>query len=425
MNNPRDGGCGKSNDCELLQEAPYVHYHPSQSTYNSKISHTSGAKHSPSANRCQEDNEPNKGYGGHSQYHNYNSTNTLHPQHRVSLRHQSQGADPLPVKSRSNNHSNYHNNSNNHPMRSDCDSAGVTYDQLSFRSKRDHTKQQRQDKAIHTGGSEVAVEYGADSAQFHQDPSNHYKPSSRSGSGPCNDQQDDMEPNYHEIKGPYPTSNQYNAEGKEGAEDQEYGEEGADMQSQRFYAEENSDQEVEEEDDVQKWLKNPEITNHKIQQQKQQYNASKQPQQTRKAAQKSNRTDGDGNPVRKRSATYPPNGGTQVKHSTRQLKGENKRRSQTNGGSHIPIPGTRQSQKFSKSVANQYPNTMKPTSKNDEFSHRLPLPPIGSDLKKANVAKKSSTKLISKSQSQVKRPSTQQSKAKACMHIRYPFDCAC
>ena len=393
-NDSRDGDCGNNNR-ELLHEAPYGHQ---QSTYNSKISHTSGVKHGHSANRCQEANEPNKGHQDHSraQYHDYNST---HPQQKVSLRHQSQGTHPSLAKSRSNNQS---DNSKGRHIRSECDSDGVSYDQLSPKDRRNDLKHQRQDQAIHTGGSEIAVEHeGADSAQFHEDPNNQHNI-------PNSNQQDDSERNYHEIKGLYPMSDQPNVEGREREKDAEYGEEGTDMQAQQVYVEGNSDQEFDEQGDRgQKQLGNQETRHERQQQTQRQYNAVKQPRQVRKAQQKSNRTGGEGNPVRKRSATYPPIDRAGV------TKGErNKKKSQTvtNGGSHIPIPGKRHNQKFSKPATNQYPNATKSTSRNNKFSRRLPLPPISNDLSKDYIAKKSSTKVLSKSQSQVKRPSTQQGK---------------
>ena len=414
-NNHRDD-CGKSYDHELLHEAPIAsNQQLRQSTYNSKIGRTSGVKHGRSANRCQETNELNNGYQDHSQY----NLNTLHPQQRISLRHQSQGSNPSPKKSKDHNQSDYHYNDSNsrHHTRPECESNDVTYDQLSSKDRRNHFKNQWQDQAIHTtstGDSNSKIKCGADSGQYpHTD--SHYRHGFRNG--PCDIEQDNMDPNYHEIKRSHPMGTQsQNADVRERIEDHKYGEEEADVQSQEVYAEENVDQELIEDVHGQE---NQEVSHNKVQQ-KQQYDASKQPRETRKATQKSNRTGGEGNSVRKRSATYPlGGGGAGVKHlSIRQTKRENKKKSQTtNSGSHIPIPGTKSSlnaTSFSKATANRYdPSTSKSTSRNDEFSRRLPLPPIGSDddLNKGKyIAKKSSTKLVSKSQSNVKRPSTQQSK---------------
>ena len=408
---PRGDDCGKNSySRELQQEAPYAHQH---STYNSKISHTSGVKHGHSANRCQETNEADKGYyGDHMHPAQYQDSNNI----KISLRHQSQGAYPSnsPVKSRKTNKS---DNSKGRHMGSESDSGdGAAYDQWpSNREGRNNLKQQRQDQAIHNGGhSEIVVKHGgADSAQFHGDQHNNYYSTSNSRNG---NQQDDMdvEPNHHEIKGSYPMSDRPSEEGREGEEDEEYhGEEGADTQAEGAYAEGNSGQEFDEQEDGDQLQLGNQETIHKTQQQQwKYYNAAKQPKQGRKAA--PHRTGGgEGDPTgRKRSATYPP--GDRARGGVT-IKGESKKKSRTitNGGSHIPIPaGTRQNQKFStKQASNHYLNTTKlSSSRNEEFSRRLPLPPISSDISQGNVVKKSSTKLASKSQSQVKRPSTQQSK---------------
>ena len=400
--NPRDGDYGSSNynNHELLQEAPYSHQ---QSAYNSKISHTSGVKHGHSANGCQEADEPNKEYyGDHltAQYQDYNSTNT---QPKVSLRHQSQGAYPSPAKlTRSNNQLDA-GNSKGHHNRSETDSGGASYDQVSSNKEKRNIKHQNQGQA---GTGEIVG--GADAAQFLQDPHS----VSNSGSG---DQQDDdvMEPNYHEIKGSYPMSDRPNAKGMENEEHGE--EEAADTQAQgvdvHVATEENSGQEFDEQGNSGQSQLGSQETRHNNTQWTRD-NASKQPKQTRKATQKPNRTGGgSGNhPSRKRSATHPP---PSDRAKVGVTKGESKKkrsRTVTNGGSHIPIPGTRQNRNFSKQAPNQPPSNNKSMSRNDEFSRRLPLPPISSDVSKGSMAKKSSTKLVSKSQSKVNRPSTQQSK---------------
>ena len=413
-NDPRNDNYGSMdyNNHELLQEAPYGHQ---QSAYNSKIGHTSGAKHAHghSANRYQETNEPNKGHHLTAQYQDYNSTNTFHTQQqKVSLRHQSQGAYnyPSPVKSiKSNNQSDASNSKGRH-NRSDLetDSGDGSHDQVSSNKKKRNIQHQNQDQA---GTGEIAG--GADdAAQLLQDPHS----VSNSGSG---DQRDDgiMEPNYNEIKGSYSMA-MSDLPNAEDIANEEHGEEEAGTQIQGIDVQKNSGQEFNEQgnSDQRQQLGSQKSRNYNAHQSTSQYNAPKQPKQTRKVAQKPNRTGGGGGirPGRKHSATHPPPmASDRAKDGL--MKGESKKkqsRTVTNGGSHVLIPGTRQGRNFSKPAANQHPsdnNLMKSTSRNDEFSRRLPLPPISSDVSKGSVAKKSSIKLVSKSQSKVNRPSTQQS----------------
>lgn len=133
--------------------------------------------------------------------------------------------------------------------------------------------------------------------------------------------------------------------------------------------------------------------------------------------------------VRKRLATFPPDGNK--KSVTKQSNGQKdeirktKKPPSYSDESYTPGAGMsvlRRATKFSKSVANHKPDTVAKapaqTSRNDEFSRQIPLPPIGSttprdDGKSSTVKKKNSTtskEMNTNSKSQPNRPSTKQSK---------------